>query len=418
MKVLQLCHKPPKPAVDGGCIAINTVSEGLLRQGVSLKILTLSTHKHPLDLSNYSTEFIDKTRIQGVFVDTKLSVVDAFSNLVTSDSYNVSRFFSTDFDILLRRTLEEEEFDVVHLESLFMTTYCHTIERYSSAKILLRSHNLEYMIWERLAAKTKNPAKNIYIKLLAKQLKKYELGVFESIDGIIAISQTDADKYNQLGFNKPMIIAPFGVDLEKYQLLPNQFAHSYDKNNTLKAFHIGAMDWQPNIEGMIWFIEKIWSSLQSEFPNLELHLAGRNMPVWMDDYSFEKKNIVNHGEVKSSLEFMNTHEVMIVPLLSAGGMRVKIIEGMALGKVILATTIAAEGIDCTNRKDILLADDLKDFIAQIKWLFESPGRFNELSSNARLLIENKYDNALITKNITSFYEECLGLQPMNNNKSL
>jgi glycosyltransferase involved in cell wall biosynthesis len=404
MKVLQLCHKPPKPAVDGGCIAINTVSEGLLAHGVTLKILTLSTHKHPLELSNYSEDFIEKTAIKGVFVDTKLSIVDAFSNLVTADSYNVSRFFSTDFDILLRKTLEQEDFDIVHVESLFMTTYCHTIKRFSKAKILLRSHNLEYMIWERLAAKTRNPAKNMYIKLLAKQLKKYEVGVFESIDGIIAISQTDADKYTRLGFDKPMIVAPFGVDLEKYPSQPVTPAE-YTKDTAIKAFHIGAMDWQPNIEGMVWFIEKIWNALKADLPKLELHLAGRNMPDWMDEYS--GKGIHIHGEVNSAIEFMSKHDIMIVPLLSAGGMRVKIIEGMALGKVIIATTIAAEGIDCTNRKNILLADDVNEFKAQLNWLLEDAQRLHQIASNARQFVEVKYDNTQITKNIISFYQKTM-----------
>jgi polysaccharide biosynthesis protein PslH len=403
MKILQLCHKPPKPAVDGGCIAINTVSEGLLRQGVLLKILTLSTHKHPLVLSNYSDEFIQKTGIQGVFVDTKLSIVDAFSNLVTSDSYNVSRFFSTDFDILLRKTLEQDDYDVVHIESLFMTTYCHTIKRFSSAKIVLRSHNLEYMIWERLAAKTRNPAKNMYIKLLAKQLKHYEVGIFESIDGIIAISQIDADKYTKLGFTKPMIVAPFGVDLEKYPLSEQHVLVDNGNASVLKAFHIGAMDWQPNIEGMVWFVEKIWNNLKNEFPQLELHLAGRNMPEWINEYTTTGQGVVNHGEVSSAIDFMNKYDLMIVPLLSAGGMRVKIIEGMALGKVIIATTIAAEGIDCTHRKHLLLADNLKDFVTQFTWLLEDVRRFKEVSAHARLFVEEKYNNTRITTNIIEFY---------------
>jgi polysaccharide biosynthesis protein PslH len=403
MKVLQLCHKPPKPAVDGGCIAINTVSEGLLRMGVELKILTLSTQKHPLVMSYYSEDFIQRTKIEGVFVDTKLSIVDAFSNLVTADSYNVSRFFSTDFDILLRKTLEQEAYDVVHLESLFMTTYCHTIKRFSKSCIVLRSHNLEYMIWERLAEKTRNPAKNLYIKLLAKQLKKYEIGIFESIDGIIAISQTDADKYTKLGFSKSMIVAPFGVDLDQYPLSISTKELKNDAS-VIKAFHIGAMDWQPNIEGMVWFIEKIWKSLREQFPQLELHLAGRNMPEWINDYAHSNQSIINHAEVNSAVEFMYDNDVMIVPLLSAGGMRVKIIEGMALGKVIIATTIAAEGIDCSHQENILLADDAKQFGENLKWLLEDARRYRLLSSNARKFVEDKYDNKRITNHITDFYK--------------
>ena len=94
MKVLQLCNKPPQPIIDGGCIAINNIATGLLAEGVSLKILTIATQKHPFLIDKISKEFAEKTAIEGVFVDTRINVIDAFSALVTSDSYNVNRFFS------------------------------------------------------------------------------------------------------------------------------------------------------------------------------------------------------------------------------------------------------------------------------------------------------------------------------------
>ena len=80
MKILQICHKPPFPPVDGGCIAINNISKGLLKECELLKILTIGTLKHPFKLKNYPKEFIKKTKIESVFVDTKLNIVDAFSN--------------------------------------------------------------------------------------------------------------------------------------------------------------------------------------------------------------------------------------------------------------------------------------------------------------------------------------------------
>ena len=135
---------------------------------------------------------------------------------IRTDSYNISRFFSPDFDTLLIKTLKNNSFDVIHLESLFMTPYVHTLRKYSSAKVILRSHNLEYMIWERLARKTINPAKKIYLNILSKQLKNYETSVLNSIDGIAAISMDDRLKYEKLGCEKPMKTIPFGIDIKKY----------------------------------------------------------------------------------------------------------------------------------------------------------------------------------------------------------
>ena len=87
-------------------------------------------------------------------MDTKINIVDAFSNLVTFDSYNISRFFSPDFNYLLIKTLKEGNFDIILLESLFTTPYIKTIRDHSKSKIVLRSHNLEHIIWKRLAKET------------------------------------------------------------------------------------------------------------------------------------------------------------------------------------------------------------------------------------------------------------------------
>ena len=105
MKILQLCLKPPLPSKDGGCIAMHNITQGLLEAGHKVKILTIFTFKHDLDVDAMPTDYIDQTGIEGVFIDTRLNVVDAFSSILTSDSYNISRFFSTDFDIRLAKLL-------------------------------------------------------------------------------------------------------------------------------------------------------------------------------------------------------------------------------------------------------------------------------------------------------------------------
>jgi polysaccharide biosynthesis protein PslH len=396
MKILQLCHKPPKPTIDGGCIAMNNITQGLLSAGHELKILTISTHKHPFLPDALSAEYKEKTQIESVFVDTRINLVDAFSNLVTSDSYNVSRFFSTDFDILLTKTLQKESFDIIHLESLFMTPYLHTIRRLSKAKIVLRSHNLEYMIWKRMAVGTTNPAKRIYLNILAKQLKTYEENILKDIDGIAAISAEDSKRYTDMGKKKPLIPLPFGIDIGNYKPIDSE------PSDKIRFFHIGAMDWKPNIEGISWFLEEIWPEMIRENPNIELHLAGRNMPNWMD--SLNQQGVIIHGEVADAKAFMNEHDVMIVPILSAGGMRVKIIEGMALKKAVISTQIGAEGIDYESGKHICIADNAEEFVATLKSITSNPERIKDLGENARKLVVDKYDNTALSLKLVSFYE--------------
>ena len=398
MKILQLCHKPPLPSIDGGCISMNNITEGLLKNKCKVKILTISTVKHPFKEELLPKNYLQRTAIEGVFVDTQLNIVDAFSNLVTSDSYNISRFFSPDFDTLLIKTLKNNSFDVIHLESLFMTPYVHTLRKYSSAKVILRSHNLEYMIWERLARKTINPAKKIYLNILSKQLKNYETSVLNSIDGIAAISMDDRLKYEKLGCEKPMKTIPFGIDIKKYH-------HKEKKVDTknIKFFHLGSMDWKPNLEAVTWLIEEIWPALTQQHNTISLQLAGRKMPSWILEHN-NSNNITNHSEVDSASDFISSNDIMIVPLISAGGMRVKIIEGMALGKTIISTKIGAEGINYKDGENILIANTIDEFKQVVNMLIKHPQMIQAIGKNAREFVSNYYNNKIITSNLLEFYK--------------
>ena len=395
MKVLQLCHKPPYPPIDGGCIAINNISNGLTKRGIKLKLLTVSTHKHPFQPDIIPEEWLKKTGAEGVFVDTKLNLVDAFSSLVTNDSYNISRFFSADFDIMLTKTLRENSYDIVHLESLFMTPYIGTIKRLSDAKIVLRSHNLEYMIWKRMAEASKNTVKSAYLKHLARQLKDYEISVISQVDGIACISPKDEDHYRTLKCKTPIITIPFG-------LKTNEYEPEYSKVEDFSLFHLGAMDWMPNIEGVNWFFKKSWKQINENFPELEFFLAGKSS----DKYNppVKHKNIHSLGEVPDAKEFMNDHQVMLVPLLSGGGIRIKIIEGMALGKAIISTAIGAEGIVYEDGVNIMIAntpDEILDCITKLK---KDPSLIESIGKAARKNIEENYDNQVLSNNLIHFYK--------------
>ena len=398
MRVLQICHKPPLPSIDGGCIAINNISRGLIKELKSIKVLTINTLKHPFDLKHYDQNYLEKSKIESTFVDTKLNIVDAFSNLVTYDSYNISRFFSPDFNELIIKTLKSESFDIILLESLFTTPYIETLKTYSSAKIILRSHNLEYIIWKRLSKESTNPAKKIYLKLLSSQLKQYELDIFNKIDGIATISEEDKRKYNELNCPVKIETIPFGIETQKYKVSRNE-------NKALKFFHIGAMDWKPNLEAVSWLLNEIWPRIQKQIPNAELHLAGKNMPDWL--FKNSKHNIFNHKEVKDSSKFIIENDIMIVPLLSAGGIRVKIIEGMAYGKAIISTQIGAEGINYKNGENIIIANDPEDFSEKVKRISSKELDYIKIGQKAREHVTNNYDQQIISKKLISFFESIL-----------
>jgi glycosyltransferase involved in cell wall biosynthesis len=395
MKILQLCHKPPVPAVDGGCIAMNNITQGLLKAGHQVKIITIFTHKHDFLQDEMNEDYIAKTDIEGVFVDTRLNVMDAYASFMTSDSYNVNRFFSTDFDIKLTRTLKAEKYDVIHLESLFMTPYMGTIRRLSKAPVVVRTHNLEYVIWEKIAKGTSNVFKRIYLSYLSRKLKNYELKTLNEVHGIASISEEDKMRFERLGIRTPMKSIPFGIDYNKYS--------EYPEGETEQAlFHLGSMDWSPNQEGILWFLQEIWPKVHALKPNLKLYLAGRNMPNHLLNRSWPNVSVI--GEVLDAKQFMKSKAIMIVPLLSAGGIRVKIIEGLALGKAIISTSIGAEGIDCIHDQQLLIADSISEWVKGITRLIDEDGLIERLGRAGKEHTKN-FDNDHIIEDLIHFYKK-------------
>jgi polysaccharide biosynthesis protein PslH len=396
MKILQLCLKPPLPAKDGGCIAMNNITTGLLEAGHSVKILTIFTQKHDFMPEELPEEYLEKTQIEGVFIDTHINLVDAFSNFITNDSYNISRFFSADFDIKLTNLLKYNKYDVIHLESLFMTPYMGTIRRNCNTPIVLRSHNLEFVIWERIARGSSNILKKMYLNYLANKMKRYEISMLNYVDAIASISDEDRQRFYDLGIKRRIKTIPFGIDLRNYPV------HDPLESDEISLFHIGAMDWGPNVEGLLWFLNKIWMRIHEELPNLKLYLAGRNMP--MDELP-QLPNVIYIGEVEDAIEFMQSKSVMIVPLLSAGGIRVKIIEGLAMQKAVISTTLGAEGIECKHGENILLADTPDQWLEAVVELVTKKGRAQDIGKAGREHVKNYFDIGAISKSLIQFYKE-------------
>ena len=377
-----------------------TLSKGLLGAGHSVKVLCISTPKQPLELQAVPAELMEQTRMEGVFVDTSLNIVDAFTDLITADNYNISRFFSPDMDIRLIRLLTEETFDIVQLESLFMTPYIPTLRRYSKARIVLRSHNLEHVIQQRIAIGERNFLKRPYRQFLAKQLERYEMEVLDRVDGVAAISPADAEHFLGHDSSTPIVPIPFGVDLKDYPV-PEEKAVA-----TPVFFHLGSMDWQPNEEGIRWLLNSVWPRVIKKRPQARLDLAGNKMPKDLIDLDIP--GVMIQGRVRDAVAYMQKRQVMLVPLFSAGGMRVKIIEGMAMGRTIISTPIGAEGINYTDGKDVLLARTATEFVERILGLIDRPESVRAIGLAAHALVRDQYAEESIARDLIAFYQRLLG----------
>ena len=399
MKILQLCKKFPFPLKDGESIAVTYLSRALHELGCEVTLLAMNTSKHFVETDNLPKSFNHYKNIYTSFVDNRVKPYDAFVNLFSDESYHISRFVTKGYKDQLINILQREKFDIIQLETLFLAPYIDTIREYSNAKIVMRSHNIEHEIWERLTAHTKNPIKKWYLNHLTQKLKSFELKQLEKYDALMAITQRDLDFCKNLGFKNPSKVVPIGLDIRDY----NADNISYKK--PLKMSFIGSLDWQPNVEGLTWFLENCWTKINAALPDIEFHIAGRNTPENIKNIKLP--NVFVHGEVPDAQDFINQYPIMVVPLLSGGGMRAKILEGMALGKVILSTTVGIEGIFAKHGENALLANTPDEFLNTLK-KYQNLDKLLAIGQRAQVFTAKNYDNYEIGKDVLSFYQGLMG----------
>ncbi|SHE30938.1 Glycosyltransferase involved in cell wall bisynthesis [Mariniphaga anaerophila] len=396
MKILQITNKVPYPANDGGAIACMNLTRGFALLGHEVTVFAMNTLKHHTDLSEIPEQVKDWAEFRLVDVPARISPFSAAFNLIFSvQPYNAVRFISKPFANGLKKLLKEKEFDIIQLEGLYVCPYIPLIRKYSNAKIVYRAHNIEHEIWERTAALSKG-LRRFYLKILSKRIKVFEKGFINRYDLIVPITERDGIILDKMGNVRPAHVSPTGI--ETTVLIP----HSKNLEHP-SLFHIGSLEWAPNQEGIIWFIDKCWPKIHEKFPNLKFYIAGRKAPDWLVR-RFDAPNIVFMGEVEDAYEFMNSKSIMVVPLFSGSGMRIKVIEGMALGKPIVSTPIGTEGISTQSGRNILIADNEKEFVADVERLIIDNELFNSISRNAIEYIQEKFDNLALAGALTDFYK--------------
>jgi glycosyltransferase involved in cell wall biosynthesis len=396
MNILQIANKVPYPPKDGGSIATFNHTRGFALLGHHVTILSLNTKKHHVDIESLNKE-LTITKIIAVDINTSISSLKALRNYFFSKlPYNAERFISEPFRIKLIEILQTKQFDVIQLEGLYLMPYIESIRQYSKALVVFRAHNVEHEIWERTSMLVSNPFRRMYLKNLAARIKQFEISCLNKYDVIVPITERDAVRFEQLGNTKPIYVSPSGIDVDKE--MPKA------ELEFPSLFHLGALDWAPNQEGLIWFIKNCWSVVSLKYPDLKFYIAGRNAPKWFIR-KMNKRNIIFCGEVEKAKEFIQSKAIMVVPLFSGGGMRVKIIEGMANRKPIISTSIGAEGIFYYPNKNIIIADNKESFIKAIDKLVNSKSLCIEIGAKAYQLVSKDFDNLAISTKLINFYKE-------------
>lgn len=386
MRILILTPRLPWPPVDGGRVAMSRLAQSLAACGAEVEILSLNPRKHrgvpeaPVP-------------IHAVDIDTSRSLGPALRSVFGGVPYLVARFISRTYRDAVAEALRRFRPDVVQIESPFLLPYAATV-RAGGARVVLRSHNVEFRIWEGLARSERNPLRRLALRRVATSLRRYELRQMRSLDAIIPISQDDANDFRLLGCTTPMHVVPCGIRVGERELAT--------ANQTAVGF-IGSLDFRPNQDAVVWILDELWPRVIERVPNAKLSIAGSSPPEWLTSRARER-GVELLANVADAEEFMRQLAVVIAPLRAGGGMRIKVLEAMALGKPVVATSVGAGGIDVQPDRDILIADHPEAFADHVARLLRDPETAARIGGAARVNVRERYDSDALAAGLLRFYE--------------
>jgi len=398
LKILILTHRVPFPQNGGYPIVVCNTIRGLVNLGHEVSLVALNAKKnHHHENTEDDDALLAKINYRAYDIDINVSVFEVAVNLLSKTSFNIDRYYDPAFERQLIAELKKTPYDIIQFEGLLVSLYLSAVRKNTKAKLIYRAHNIENQIWEMLSQQKSDPFKKSYLKMHAKRIKNYELQQLNNFDGIAVFTEQDKSTLLEYGTKIPIEILPVGINLDHYK-------PDFSKTEFTSLFFLGSLDWLPNREGIEWFLENFHKELTDGDLRVRFYVAGNDIPERFDDYEVMGKIFIQ-GEVDDALEFLNSKSIMIVPLLSSGGMRVKIVEGMAMQKCIISTSLGAEGINYDNGTNILIANSQDEFYEAIKLCITDEEFCKTIGLNARRLIEEQHDVNKVTVKLVSFYEK-------------
>jgi polysaccharide biosynthesis protein PslH len=314
-------------------------------------------------------------------------VVDYAARSLSSEPYNLTRYCRPIVRQRLRILLQEETYDVIVCDFLVAAGVIPWDVR--CPKVLF-THNVEAMIWRRHFEVAKNPLWKALSLREWKRMEAAERKYLQKADCVLTVSENDREVF--AAFLKPerLTVIPTGADTEFFRPIGGS-----EVSNSM--VFVGSMDWLPNEDAMLYFINEVFPLILRESPNASLCIVGRSPSSRLQAVASRHSQITLTGRVDDVRPYFAQGAVNIVPIRVGGGTRLKIFEAMGMGKAVVSTTIGAEGLPVSGGEHLLLADDAVSFAKCILELFRSPSMREKLGTAARELIERKYSWTAVAK---------------------
>ncbi len=261
------------------------------------------------------------------------------------------------------------------------------------------AHNVEHMIWRRLRDVERRPWRRVLLELEWRKLRRCEARVCERVDLTIAVSDTDRGLLAARAPGARVSAIPTGVDVDYFA--PNGTAEAPGH-----LVFTGSMDWYPNEDGVLHFVEAILPGIRRELPETALTVVGRN-PSPRLRAAAARAGVRVTGLVEDVRPFVAEAAVYVVPLRIGGGTRLKIFEALAMAKPVVSTGVGAEGLPLVAGEHFVRADDPEDFARAVVALLRDPARRRALGAAGRRLVAERYAWSRVAREFETQCEEVL-----------
>lgn len=305
-------------------------------------------------------------------------------SLLTGDSFILRRDYRAEMQATVCQLLKEEQIDVLHVDQLNMMRF---VPPEWGGKVILDEHNAVWQVVERLRKGAGNPIAHWLLGREVRIISKLEGEACRRANVVLAVSKHDQQMLRDVaGQSATIEVVPITVDVDQFTPL----RESRDPQPG-KLFTIGTMFWPPNSEGVIWWLRKGHKYLQNTCPDVVYDIVGPRPPQAMQKLAEQYTGVHVHGYVPDVRPFWAHASALAVPILSGGGVRVKILEAMAAGVPVVSTTVGCEGLDVQDGLHLLIADTPETFAQACARILQDKQLAQRLAHNAHELILKRYD---------------------------
>ena len=295
----------------------------------------------------------------------------------------------------LNELIRQEKFDIVLCDFL---TPVGVVPWGAPLPKVIFTHNVEAMIWKRHYEVAENAMWRAISWWEWRKMEAAERKYLRLADRVLTVSETDRDTFKPFLPGKTITVIPTGVDIQYFQPMPLQEIPK-------SLVFTGSMDWLPNEDGILSFVDEVLPLLKQKYPEVTLNVVGRNPSRKLQAVAAKEPGLRLTGWVDDIRPHLARGSICIVPLRIGGGTRLKIFEAMAMGKPTVSTSVGAEGLPVQDGKNILLAEIPTDFADAISRLFDDIPLRQRLGEAARTLVEKNYSWRKIAESFSSSLAE-------------